>query len=200
MPPQRTWLGRRKEILQILEKSTARELNRSLIERVFQVQKRTALLMMKEMEPVLRDAQWLVTKKKVLAWTRALADAADMEERRHQHTIEILDQTVEEDRAVRAALSGEGHAAQSFPLIDEILCSSLQHMPPGVHLAPGRITIHFPAPEPQHALEALYALAKALANDWESFVRLQTKSLARQWEVPSPLNIPSPPPLPELPW
>lgn len=196
MAAQRTWLGRRKEILQILEKSTTQELERPVIENLFQVQKRTALIMMKEIGPVTRDNKWVVRKVDLVRWMRPIDEAADQEDRRRDRTREILDLAVEEDRALRLALAEHGRPARDFPLIEEVLQSSLQAMPDGVEIETGRITVHFPASDPQRLLEALYALGKALANDWESFVRIQTSPS----EVLSHLSIPSPPLLPELPW
>ena len=42
-------------------------------------------------------------------------------------------------------------------------------LPPGVHLAPGRITVEFE--EPQQALEKLLALAMAIGGNFEEFER-----------------------------
>jgi len=54
-----------------------------------------------------------------------------------------------------------------------IVNQELQHLPPGVRLEPGRITVEFE--DPQQGLEKLLALAMAISNDFDNFERCVTR-------------------------
>jgi hypothetical protein len=52
----------------------------------------------------------------------------------------------------------------------QVMSQQLRNLPPGVTVAPGRITVEFA--EPQQAPEKLLALAMALGNDYEAFEQI----------------------------
>jgi hypothetical protein len=176
VPTPRTWLSRIYEIIEILKSSSAEEYDRASIEKLFELQRRAALLLMKQVGTVPKQGHSVVPRLVLLAWVQKIEATEAQDLVRRQQVSEQIDQDMAERRAAQAALQEAGKKTIEFPLTRAILEASLTSLPPDVHIVPGRITINFDPNDPIQACERLYALGLALANDFESFAAINAGS------------------------
>ncbi len=169
MPTPRTWLPRIYEIIEILKSSSAQEYDRASIEKLFELQRRAALLLMKQVGTVRKQVHSVVPRLVLLAWVQKIEATEAQDLVRRQRISEQIDQDMAERRAAQAALQEAGKKTIEFPLTREILEASLTSLPPDVHVTPGCITINFDPDDPIQACQLLYALGLAIANDYDSF-------------------------------
>jgi hypothetical protein len=103
----------------------------------------------------------LVDRPKLIAQLEQIRDSPDfkMESRRKERLSERLD-------AMRRSQAGSRVA---IPVEPDILRHRLPDLPPGVGLSPGALHIQFQSSE--ELLSKLFALAQAIANDYEAFER-----------------------------
>jgi hypothetical protein len=170
MPVPRTWLPRIYEIIEILKTSKAEVYDRAGIEKLFQLQRRAALYLMKQAGAVRTQVDSVVPRQVLLAWVERVEATEAQDLVRRRQVSEQIDHSLEEQRAARAALDEAGKPKVEFPLTREILEATITSLPPEIHIQPGRITINFNPDEPIEACQRLYTLGLVLANDYESFV------------------------------
>ena len=169
MPVPRTWLPRAQEILTILRGMSDDELDRAAIEKLFQLQRRTALLVIHAVGPLLSGCCFKVDRKDLIAWVEKIDATEGQEVERRRRVTERIDQESAQYMAMRKALTAAGKPAMEFPVAREVMEATIASLPLGVYLAPGRVTLEFPKGEAMQAVELLYALGKAITNDFESF-------------------------------
>jgi hypothetical protein len=169
MAPPRTWLGRAEEIVEVLRKMKSPQIDRPAIEELFQLQRRAAITLMKQAGALAGPGEeFLVGRRELIVWVEKTfkTEAAVLE--RKKSTGEELSRSVQEVQAVRAALNAQGRPPVSFPLVDDVLRATFTSLPSSVCVEPGRITIDFPAIQPEAVLPLLYELSMAIANDFGS--------------------------------
>ncbi|NYF54098.1 hypothetical protein [Tunturiibacter gelidoferens] len=167
MAPPRTWLGRAEEIVEVLRKMKSPQIDRPAIEELFQLQRRAAITLMKQAGALAGPGEeFLVGRRELVVWVEKTfkTEAAVLE--RKKSAGEELSRSVQEVQAVRAALHAQGRPPVSFPLVDDVLRATFTSLPSSVCVEPGRITIDFPAGQPEAVLPLLYELSMAIANDF----------------------------------
>jgi hypothetical protein len=171
----RTWLPRSEEILDVLRRMKSKKLDRPCIEELFQLQRRAAINLMHQAGATgTRGVESLVDRRNLIAWVERISEAESSLLARKRSTSEDLSRSVQEVQAVRAALREHNRPPVSFRMVDDVLQSSFASLPSSVTIEPGRISVDFPAENPEAALPLLYALAMALANDFETFRELSS--------------------------
>lgn len=175
MPIPRTWLPRIYEIIQVLENSKAAEFDRPAIEKLFEIQRRTALLLIKQVGAIKSGIYHVVPRKALLAWVKKIEKAEGSDIRYRLQVTEHLDQEMAEYRAAQAALRQANKPPIQFTLSKDILKADLASLAPNVEVTQGRIVITFDPTDPVQACELLYGLACALANDFTSFTAATEK-------------------------
>jgi hypothetical protein len=149
-------------------------LDREGIERLFEVQRRAAILLMHEVGPIKQGVSFRVDRAKLAAWVREVAAEGSGELRRRQVQLDELGRGMMEAQALRYTLQVEGRPPVPFPVVAEVLSATFESLPSSIFISPGRICIEFPSSDPQKACGLLYELSKALANDYSSFLRSQS--------------------------
>lgn len=174
MAQPRTWLPRAAEIAEVLRKMKSRDLDRSAIEELFQLQRRAAITLMRQAGAKgERGEAWMVPRDSLLTWVERTAQNESWQLERRRHTSEELSQSMAEVQAIRAALNQAGKKAISFPIVEEVLTASCASLPPNIVISPGCITIRLSGPDPTiEACQLLYRLGLALANDFDGFTSL----------------------------
>jgi len=172
MAPPRTWLPRIGDILAFLESSPAERFDRDAVERLFEIQRRQAQVLMTRAGANELGAAYLVDRTKLLAWVREIeaTEARGVERRR-----DILGQIsidMAERRAMRATLGAAGKAPVEFPVCRGMESATMDSLPPEIEVERGRIVVHFDPQAPVEACQLLYALGLALANDYDGFLAL----------------------------
>jgi hypothetical protein len=171
VPTPRTWLPRVYEIVEILKTSSVEEYDRTAIEKLFELQRRAALLLMKQVGAVRKQVYSVVPRLVLLAWVEKIEANEAQDLVRRKRVSEQIDHDLAEHRAMQEALRTAGKKTVEFALTREILNASLTSLPPEIDIVPGRITINFDPEDPTKACQLLYALSLVLANDFESFVQ-----------------------------
>jgi hypothetical protein len=167
MAPPRTWLSRAEEILEVLRKMKSSQIDRPAVEELFQLQRRAAITLMKQVGALAsRGGEFLVGRRELIAWVEVTFKAESAILERKKSTGEELSRSLQEVQAVRAALHQQGRPPVHFPLVDDVLRATFTSLPSSVRVEPGRITVDFPADEPEAALPLLYELSMAIANDF----------------------------------
>lgn len=144
-----------------------------MIEKLFQVQRRQAISIMSEIGPVDVAGRFHVLRSSLLSWVQNIQETEGQELERRRVGCD-LDQKLAEAHAARRALRDVGRPPQEFALPKEMLSASLDSLPREISIAPGRITVCFNQEEPESALELLYLLSLALANDFDVFLSRNT--------------------------
>jgi hypothetical protein len=173
VPTPRTWLPRAEEILAILKKSSADELDRTAIEMLFEIQRRTALLLMDQVGVIKHGLRHSVSRTSLLSWVEQIVASEGQELERRQRVSAQISEDLAERRATRQALDEAGKPARSFAITREILSASVDSLPPGIEITPGRIVVSFNPTDPDTACRLLYQLGLALSNDFDSFLAVQ---------------------------
>jgi hypothetical protein len=184
VPVPRTWLPRIYEILETLRSSSAREFQRPNIEKLFELQRRAALLLMKQAGAVRTQVHSAVPRQVLLAWVEKIEAAEAQDLVRRRQISDQIDTELEERRALRAALQEAGKPKIDFPLTREILEATLDSLPSGVQIKPGEIVIRFDPQDPVTACQLLYSLSMVLANDFDGFAIAMTagRPVAREFD------------------
>ena len=173
MPTPRTWLPRAEEILAILKKSSADELDRTAIEMLFEIQRRTALLLMDQVGVIKHGLRHSVSRTSLLSWVERIVSVEGQEFERRQRASAQISEEMAEWRHTRQTLDAAGKHARSFALTREILAASITSLPPEIEITPGRIVVSFDPADPDAACQMLYQLGLALSNDFDSFLAIQ---------------------------
>ena len=151
------------------------QLDRASIEKLFQIQRRSALLMIHAVGPLLSGCSFKVDRQDLIKWVEQVDAVEGLEVRRRQWRTRQIDEETSEFRAAQKALRNAGKQPIEFALTREILEATISTLPSEVKIAPGRITVDFNPDDPIHACRLLYALGLALASDFESFERIMKK-------------------------
>lgn len=159
MPAKAQWLLRIPEILEELAALEVPVVDRAVCERLFRLRRRRAIDLMRCFGGYQAGRTFLVERPKMAAQLEQIRDSADfkMEWRRKERLAERLD-------ALRRLQAG-AHVA--IPVEPEVLSQRLPDLPPGIGLSPGELHIQFRTSE--ELLSKLFALAQAIANDYEAF-------------------------------
>jgi len=173
MATPRTWLGRAQEIIDVLSKIKVDSVDRDRIEELFQLQRRAALNLMKQVGVFVAGGRSYVKRTLLIEWVRKIDREEGSLAAANEDSRREFSQAVAEIQATREILTAAGKPPISFPLTHEILESSFAALPPGIELRPGRIEVAFnPEGGPEEVVEKLYRLAKAIANEPDIFERL----------------------------
>jgi hypothetical protein len=160
MPAKPVWYHRWDEILQQLQASPRSFVDRATVEFVLGVGRRRAQQIM---APCITDhvgSSGLADRNRLIVRLRKLAEGEDAgyEVRRRRKVAAFIDQ-------VRNQRLAHPQVLVEAPV--RMLAQELDHLPAGIRLEPGRITVEFASP--QQALEKLLALAIAIGNDFARF-------------------------------
>ena len=158
MPDKPLWLGHLDQILAELASLPHPWVDRSTVERLFGVGRRRAQQLLAPCVTWQIGASGMADRERFVEHLRGLAagDPAAYERRRRRRLAQTLDD-------LRAAWQSRVPVAAPVSIVNQAFAD----LPPGIHLAPGQITVHFATT--QQALEKLLALAMAIGNDWERF-------------------------------
>jgi hypothetical protein len=159
MPAKAQWLVRVPEILNELASLDVPVVDRALCERLFRLRRRRAIDLMRCFGGYQAGRTFLVDRQQLVAQLERIRDSDDfkMEWRRKERLSERLE-------AIRRLQAGAHVAIQAEP---ETLRRRLPDLPPGIGLSRGALHIQFESPE--ELLSKLFALAQAIANDYEAF-------------------------------
>ena len=159
MPAKAQWLLRVPEILAELAALDVPVLDRAACERLFGLRRRRAIDLIRGFGGYQAGRTFLIDRPKLVARLELIRDSPDfkMEWQRKERLAERLD-------AIRRLQSGARVAIAVEP---EALRARLPDLPPGVGLSPGALHIQFESAE--ELLSKLFALAQAIANDYEAF-------------------------------
>ena len=159
MPAKAQWLLRVPEILAELSALDVPVVDRAVCERLFRLRRRRAIDLMRFFGGYQSGRTFLIDRPKLLVQLEQIRDSADfkMEWRRKERLSERLE-------AIRRLQTGARVAISVAP---EVLSQRLPDLPAGVGLTPGALHIQFQSPE--ELLSKLFALAQAIANDYEAF-------------------------------
>jgi hypothetical protein len=179
MSTPRTWLPRIDEILAVLRASDVELFDRTAIEKLFEIQRRTALLLMSAAGSEKKGIFHLVRKVDLIRYVEGIDQTEGQEVARRRHTLKQIDQDAEQWRAVRGHIHKEEKEPVRFTITDEISNASFNSLPCGIEIEPGQILIRFDPEIPEEACQKLFALSKALLNDFGSFLRImQNKAVS----------------------
>ena len=156
MPDKPFWYHRLDEVIRQLEHLPDTFIDRATLEFMLGIGRRRAQQILQPLVRRTLGKNGLAAKEDVIAHLRHLAagEAAFFENKRRQRLGDILAQLHAEARRPRVLVEAP----------TAIVNQELDSLPPGVHLAPGRILIEeFRTPEEAH--QKLLALAMAMAND-----------------------------------
>jgi len=159
MPAKAQWLLHVPEILAELEALDVPIVDRAVCERLFRLRRRRAIDLMRFFGGYQSGRTFLIDRPKLILQLEQIRDSPDfkMEWRRKERLAEKLD-------AIRRLQAG---ARVAIPIAPDVLGQRLPDLPEGVGLTPGALHIQFQSPE--ELLGKLFALAQAIANDYEAF-------------------------------
>jgi len=159
MPAKSEWLLRLPEIRAELEDLEVPVVDRAGIERIFGLKRRRAIGLMHQFGGYQTGRTFLVERQGLLQTLEALQsqDSYVAERRRRERLRDFVDASQEHWLATQVRIPVR--PAKSRPGLDRLA--------PGVHLAPGVLSIEFV--QPIDLLEKLYSLAQAIAHDFEKF-------------------------------
>ena len=165
MPAKAQWLLRVPEILQELAALDAPVVDRAVCERLFRLRRRRAIDLMRCFGGYQTGRTFLIDRPKLIAQLEQLRDSPifKMEWQRKERLSERLE-------AIRRLQTG---ARVAIPVAEEVLSQRLPDLPAGVGLSPGALHIQFQSSE--ELLSKLFALAQAIANDYEAFEKRTTQ-------------------------
>ena len=159
MPAKAQWLLRVPEILAELSLLDLPVVDRAVCERLFRLRRRRAIDLIRCFGGYQAGRTFLVDRPKLVAQLEQIRDSPDfkMEWRRKERLADKLDVIRRLQTGARVAIAVE----------PETLCQRLPDLPAGVSLSAGALHIQFQSPE--ELLSQLFALAQAIANDYEAF-------------------------------
>jgi hypothetical protein len=159
MPAKAQWLLRVPDILAELSALDVPVVDRAVCERLFRLHRRRAIDLIRGFGGYQAGRTFLIDRSKLIAQLEQVRDSPDfiMESRRKERLTDRLD-------ALRRLQAGARVAIAVEPVT---LLQRLPDLPPGVGLSPGELHIQFQSSE--ELLSKLFALAQAIANDYEAF-------------------------------
>jgi hypothetical protein len=159
MPAKAQWLLRVPEILQELTALEVPVVDRALCERLFRLRRRRAIDLMSCFGGYQAGRTFLIERSHLIAQLEQIRGSPDfkMEWRRKERLAERLEAIRRLQTAARVAI----------PVEPQVLGSRLPDLPAGIGLSPGTLHIQFRSSE--DLLTKLFALAQAIANDYEAF-------------------------------
>jgi hypothetical protein len=159
MPAKAQWLLRVPQILAELSALDVPIVDRAVCERLFRLRRRRAIDLIRYFGGYQSGRTFLLDRPRLIAQLEQIRDSPDfkMEWHRKERLAERLD-------AMRRLQAG-AHVA--IPIEPEILSLRLPGLPEGVTLSNGQLQIQFQSSE--ELLSKLFALAQAIANDYETF-------------------------------
>ncbi len=162
MPAKPIWYGKIHDILRELESFPRSFIDRATVEFLLGVGRRRAQQIMSPCITERVGSNGLADRVALIAHLRRLADgdAGFFEIERRRKVASVLD-------TLRKARLEQPQLLVEAPIT--VVNQDFEHLPSGVHIEAGRITIEFE--QPQQALERLLALAMAIGNDYERFER-----------------------------
>jgi hypothetical protein len=159
MPAKAQWLLRVPEILEELSVLDVPVVDRAVCERLFRLRRRRTIDLLRRFGGYQSGRTFLVDRPKLVAQLEQIRDSPDFKMERQRK-----DRLQDRLEAIRRLQAG---ARVAIPVEPEILSQRLPDLPVGVGLSPGALHIQFQSPE--ELLEKLFALAQAIANDYEAF-------------------------------
>ncbi len=161
MPAKAQWLLKVPEILEELSALDVPIVDRAVCERLFRLRRRRAIDLMRFFGGYQAGRTFLIDKPKLVSQLEQIRDSPDfkMEWRRKERLFERLE-------SIRRLQAG---ARVAIPVEPDVLSQRLPDLPAGVGLSPGTLHIQFGSSE--ELLSKLFALAQAIANDYEAFER-----------------------------
>jgi len=165
MPAKAQWLLRVPEILEELSALDVPVVDRAVCERLFRLRRRRAIDLIHSFGGYQAGRTFLVDRPKLVAQLEQIRDSPEfkMESRRKERLSERLE-------AIRRLQTG---ARVAIPVAPETLSQRLPDLPSGIGLSPGELHIRFRTSE--ELLSKLFALAQAIANDYEAFEKRTTE-------------------------
>jgi len=159
MPANPEWLLRLPEIRAEVQRLAVPVVDRSGIERILGLKRRRAIELMHEFGGYQAGRTFLVERQGLLRTLEALQsqDGYLAERRRRERLLDFVEASREHWLATQVRI----------PVRPATARPSLDRLAPGVHLAPGVLSIEFV--QPVDLLEKLYGLAQAITHDFEKF-------------------------------
>jgi hypothetical protein len=159
MPAKAEWLVRLPEIRAALERFDAPVVDRSVIEELFGLKRRRAIVLMHQLGGYQAGRTFLVDRLQLLGRLAAFESEGDyhVEKRRRERLQGFL-------RASREHLVA---ARITIPAGDTDTSFTLDSLGPGVRLGPGMLCVEFG--QPMELLQKLHTLAQAIAHEFEKF-------------------------------
>ena len=159
MPAKPEWLLRLPDIRAELEHLEVPVLDRCGIERIFGLKRRRAIELLHQFGGYQAGRTFLVERRGLLQALEALQsqDGYVAERRRRERLRDVVEASREHLLATQVCIPVR--PATSRPNLDRL--------GPGVHLAPGILSIEFV--QPIDLLEKLYYLAQAITHDFDKF-------------------------------
>jgi hypothetical protein len=162
MPAKAAWLLEVPRILDELTGLEAPVVDRTVFERIFHVRRRRAIQLMHHFGGYQVGKTFLVERHALMDSLAEVRDGAEFrgESQRKERLAKLLDELRKHRKA----------AAISIAVNDDSFSRTMVNLPDGVSFAPGALEVRFGSTE--ELLSKLFALAQAIANDFEAFERL----------------------------
>jgi hypothetical protein len=159
MPDQPSWINRLPDITRQIEASPAPFLDRSAIENLFGLRRRQSINLIRRMGGYQIGKTFLVDRQAVLEYLNdpQKRRSAAQEVRRFRTVGTLLNQAQQELHMRRIPIA-------AAPRVSKL---ELEGLPEGIELGARELNIRFE--HPRELLEKLFALAQAMANDYERF-------------------------------
>ena len=163
MPDKPTWYGRLDQVIAELEALPWPWIDRETLQCLLEVGSRRAQQIMRPCVTRQVGANGVADREALIAHLKRLAagDVAHYERRRRQRLAQVLDE-LRQAALTRPKLLVEAPTS--------VMQQKFAHLPDGVSISPGAISITFSSPH--EALERLLALAMAIGNDFSEFERM----------------------------
>lgn len=167
MPAKPLWYSKINDIVRELRSLPHPFVDRATLERLLGVGRRRAQQILAPCITEHIGANGLADRDRLIAHLERLAQSDDgyYENARRRKFAQVLERLRQERLASpQVLIEAPAH----------IVHQEMEHLPAGIHLAPGTLRIEFE--EPQQALEKLLALAMAIGNDLDRFERLTRRA------------------------
>ena len=163
MPPQLTWLHRLPDIVAQIKGLPSPVIDRSVVEQIFQVQRRQAHKLMAEFGAHQlgsgRGRTLVLTRDELVAWLEALVHTEEFERTRLRKQ-KLATSLLESRERLK-------HRRVEVRVDPRQRSQGREAWPATLQLSPGRLQIDFTTPN--HLAEQLALVALALEDEWETF-------------------------------